>query len=317
MAEIYPAIEPYKTHEFKVSDIHTLYVEECGNPEGDPVIYLHGGPGAGTDPFYRRLFDPQKWRIISYDQRGCGKSQPSGELKENTTWHLVEDIEKIRESMGIERWVVCGGSWGSTLALAYALTFVERVKAIMLRGVFLGTRDEIRWLYQGGASKIFPDVWESFVEQIPLGDQNYLVEGYWKKLHDQSKQVRESAAVAWSVWEGIISQLIPDTNHLGKFSDPAFAEVFAKIECHYFRNNVFFNDKNFILKNMKKLRHTPGYIIHGRYDIVCLVEYAWSLHKAWPKSRLHIVPDAGHSITEPGIAAKWTEISDFIAAGGR
>jgi proline iminopeptidase len=312
MATIYPEIEPRDQIALKVSDIHTLHVEECGNPKGVPVIYLHGGPGGTINPFYRRLFNPDIYRIISYDQRGCGKSTPRAELKENTTWHLVEDLDKIRDHFKIDRAVIAGGSWGSTLALAYGLTFPERCLSLILRGIFLGTKPEINWLYQDGANRFFPDAWQDFIKPIPLGDQANMVEGYWKKLNDQSKQVREDAAIAWSVCEAVLSQLIPDSTAKARFSDPVFAEVFAKIECHFFRNNVFFNDKNFILSNLKKLKHTPGYIVHGRYDMVCVAEHAWKLHQAWPSSRLHLVPNAGHAVSEPGIAEKLVEVSDFV-----
>jgi len=301
MRELYPPIQPYKTDNLKVSDIHTLYYEECGNPQGKPVVFLHGGPGSGITPTYRQYFDPQKWRIILFEQRGCGRSKPHAELNQNTTWDLVSDIEKLRVHLSIENWVVFGGSWGSTLALAYSQTYPESCIGLILRGIFLGRPKEIFWLYQEGTSKIFPDAWEEYLKPIPVAERHDLVKAYYQRLTSTDEKVQLEAARAWSIWEASTSKLIQDPNLMQSFSESNFAVAFARIECHYFINKCFLEDEEQLLKNVDKIRHIPGVIVQGRYDIVAPIVSAWELHRAWPEAEFIVVPDAGHSATEPGI----------------
>ena len=308
--ELFPNIEPFNTFSLPVSDLHTIYVEESGNKNGKPVIFLHGGPGGGVDPKYRRYFDPEKWRIIMFDQRGCGKSTPFAELEENTTWDLVSDIEKIRNHLSIDKWVVFGGSWGSTLSLAYSQTHPDSCKGLILRGIFLVRKKELDWFYQEGASNIFPDRWESFLEPIPVEKRDNLMQAYYEILTGEDHSKKIEAAKAWSTWEGSTVRLLQDENFISDFSDDKFAEAFARIECHYFMNNCWFDSDNHLIENMHKIRHIPGVIIHGRYDIICPVIQAWDLHKAWPEADLHIIPDAGHSIFEDGIKNKILEYTD-------
>ena len=308
--ELFPNIEPFNTFNLPVSDLHTIYVEESGNKNGKPVIFLHGGPGGGVDPKYRRYFDPEKWRIIMFDQRGCGKSTPFAELEENTTWDLVSDIEKIRNHLSIDKWVVFGGSWGSTLSLAYSQTHPDSCKGLILRGIFLVRKKELDWFYQEGASNIFPDRWESFLEPIPVEKRDNLMQAYYEVLTGEDHSKKIEAAKAWSTWEGSTVKLLEDENFISDFSDDKFAEAFARIECHYFMNNCWFDSDNHLIENMHKIKHIPGVIIHGRYDIVCPVIQAWDLHKAWPEADLHIIPDAGHSIFEDGIKNKILEYTD-------
>jgi proline iminopeptidase len=310
MRELYPAIEPYKTHRLKVSALHDLYIEECGRPDGDPVVFLHGGPGGGVSPKNRQYFDPQHYRIILFDQRGSGQSKPHAELKENTTWDLVADIEKIREHLKISKWHVFGGSWGSTLALAYAETHPEKVKSLCLRGIFMCRKKEIDWFYQKGASFIFPDLWEPYQNHIPETERGDFVKAYYKRLTSPDASVRLAAAKIWSVWEGSTSKLIPDNNLMHDFEDPEFALAFARIECHYFINRAFFETDSWLLDHATKIRGIPTEIVHGRYDVVCPVENAWELKKALPDAQLHIVPDAGHSAMETGITHHLVEIMD-------
>jgi proline iminopeptidase len=298
---LYPEIEQRSTGRLKVSNLHEIYFEESGNPKGQPVVFVHGGPGGGTSPKNRRYFDPDKYRIILFDQRGCGQSTPHAELKENTTWDLVADIEKLRTHLKIDKWHVFGGSWGSTLSLAYAETHPEKVKSLCLRGIFLCRPKEIQWFYQEGASKIFPDFWDKYLEVIPESERGDLVKAYYSRLTSNDKATRIKAAKAWSVWEGSTSRLIPDQDLMHDFDDPEFAIAFARIECHYFTHNAFFETDNWLLDNVDKIRKIPAVIVHGRYDVVCPIENAWELHKAWPEAKLHIVPDAGHSAMEDGI----------------
>ena len=308
--ELFPNIEPFNTFSLPVSDLHTIYVEESGNKNGKPVIFLHGGPGGGVDPKYRRYFDPEKWRIIMFDQRGCGKSTPFAELEENTTWDLVSDIEKIRNHLSIDKWVVFGGSWGSTLSLAYSQTHPDSCKGLILRGIFLVRKKELDWFYQEGANNIFPDRWESFLEPIPVEKRDNLMQAYYEILTGEDHSKKIEAAKAWSTWEGSTVKLLEDENFISDFSDDKFAEAFARIECHYFMNNCWFDSDNHLIENMHKIKHIPGVIIHRRYDIVCPVIQAWDLHKAWPEADLHIIPDAGHSIFEDGIKNKILEYTD-------
>ena len=312
--ELFPNIEPFNTFYLPVSDLHTIYIEESGNKNGKPVIFLHGGPGGGVDPKYRRYFNPNKWRIIMFDQRGCGKSTPFAELKENTTWDLVDDIEKIRKHLSIDRWVVYGGSWGSTLSLAYSQTYPDSCKALILRGIFLVRKKEIHWFYQEGASKIFPDDWQSFIAPIPIEKRDNLLEAYYNLLIGKDSSKKIEAAKAWSTWEGSTVRLIQDKDFIGDFSDEKFAEAFARIESHYFMNNAWFNSDNHLIENVDKIRHIPAVIVHGRYDVICPVENAWELHQAWPESELHIIPDAGHSIFEEGIKDKILEYTEKFSS---
>lgn len=299
---MFPEIEPYKTGTLKVSALHTLYYEEAGNPKGQPILFVHGGPGGGIDASYRRYFDPKKWRVILFDQRGCGKSTPHAELRENTTWDLVADIERLRRHVGVERWVVFGGSWGSTLALAYAETHVERVKALVLRGIFLVRRAELLWFYQEGASWLFPDLWEKYLAPIPPAERGDMMKAYYKRLTHRDRAVRLKAAKAWSLWEGATSKLRFDPKLLKRFGQSKFAEAFARIECHYFVNRAFFKRDDELLAGARKLARVPGVIVQGRYDVVCPMKSAWDLHKAWPRAKFVVVPDSGHSMSEPGTA---------------
>jgi len=312
--ELFPNIEPFNTFHLPVSDLHTIYVEESGNKNGKPVIFLHGGPGGGVDPKYRRYFNPDKWRIIMFDQRGCGKSTPFAELKENTTWDLVDDIEKIRNHLSIDNWVVFGGSWGSTLSLAYSQTYPNSCKGLILRGIFLVRKKEIDWFYQEGANNIFPDRWESFLAPIPIEKRDNLMQAYYEILTGDDHFKKIEAAKAWSTWEGSTVRLMQDENFISDFSDEKFAEAFARIECHYFMNNCWFNSNNHLIENVDKIRHIPGVIIHGRYDIICPVVQAWDLHQAWPEADLHIIPDAGHSIFEEGIKDKILEYTEKFSS---
>jgi len=300
MRTLYPSIEPYEEGMLSVSEIHTIHYEQVGNPNGKPVVFLHGGPGGGIIPDYRRYFDPMAYRIVLFDQRGSGKSTPHASLEENTTWHLVEDIEKLRNHLGIESWQVFGGSWGSTLSLAYAITHPDRVRQLVLRGIFLCRPKEIKWFYQDGASWIFPDVWEQFVNVIPGPERGDMVTAYHRRLTSEDPEVRLQAARAWSIWEGSTSKLFQDAHLIEEFSDAEFATAFARIECHYFMHNAFFETENFLIENIGRIRHIPAVIVQGRYDVVCPITSAWELHRAWPEADLEIISDAGHSASEPG-----------------
>lgn len=301
MRQLYPEIEPYNHFYFRVSEIHELYVEEVGNPKGQPVLFLHGGPGAGCSPKHRRYFNSDKYRVIIFDQRGAGRSRPYAELRENTTWDLVADIEKLREHLKISNWHVFGGSWGSTLALAYAVTHADRVKRLILRGIFLCRPEEIEWFYQKGAHQIFPDEWESYVQPIPEHERADMVGAYYKYLTSDDPKVRANAAKRWAEWEGATLKLIPDPQAKATFGSDEMALSLARIECHYFINNAFFKTNSYLLENAHKLRSIPGVIVHGRYDVVCPVKNAFDLHKVWPEAELKIIPDAGHAVDEPGI----------------
>lgn len=310
MKQMYPEIKAYNSGFLKVSDLHNVYFEEAGNPDGKPVVFLHGGPGGGIIDNYRRYFDPKKWRIILFDQRGCGKSTPFAELKENTTWDLVSDIEKIRSHFKIEQWSVFGGSWGSTLALAYSITHPERCSELFLRGIFLLRKKEIDWFYQEGCSKIFPDAWEGYVKPIPENERHDFVQAFYKRLTSTDANIRKEAAAAWSIWEGSTSKLIPDTDIVARFAEDEFADAFARIECHYFTNKGFFIEDNFLINNVGKIRHIPTVIVQGRYDVVCPADSAWALHRAFPEAELHLITDAGHSLSEKGITEKLIEYTD-------
>ncbi len=313
MRELYPPRQPYNEGELKVSDLHTIHFEESGNPEGKPIVLLHGGPGGGCPPFYRQYFDPQKWRLVMFDQRGCGQSKPHAELQENTTWDLVNDIEKLREYLNIHQWVVFGGSWGSTLSLAYSQTHPDRCKGLILRGIFMLRQKEIRWFYQEGASYIFPDAWEEYVKPIPINERDDLVTAYYQRLTSPDAQIRLEAARAWSIWEGSTSRLFPDLDLKQRFGIDAFAEAFARIECHYFINNGFIDPEDKLLLNIDRIRKIPAVIVQGRYDVVCPMMSAWELHRAWPEAEFIVVADAGHSMSEPGIRTCLMEATDKFA----
>jgi proline iminopeptidase len=306
----FPPIEANKTGRLKVSSRHELYYEESGNREGTPILYVHGGPGGGTDPEDRCYFDPQHYRIVLFDQRGCGKSTPHADLQENTTWDLISDIEKLRETLSIKKWIVFGGSWGSTLSLLYAETHPEAVLGLILRGIFLCRKKEIDWFYQKGTSFLFPEIWAEYLQPIPESERGDMVTAYYKRLTSPDRATRLNAARAWSIWEGSTSKLIPDPQFLQRYGESEFAEAFARIECHYFINRIWLRSDNQILEDIHKIRHIPCEIVHGRYDVVCPVENAWDLHQNWPESNLHIVPNAGHSAKEPGNQVKLIEATE-------
>ena len=299
---LYPAIQPARTWRFPVADGHTLYLEECGNPNGVPVVFLHGGPGGSCEPGHRRFFNPEAYRIILFDQRGCGKSRPHASLENNTTWDLVADLESIRDFLGVERWVVFGGSWGSTLALAYAQTHAERVLGLILRGIFLARDEDVRWFFDGQAARIFPESWQHFVEPIPPGERKDILDAYYERLTSDNEIVRMGAAKAWSIWEGSSVTLLPDKNVVDHFSDPHIALSIARLECHYFRNGCFLRP-NQLLEDMNKIGHLPGFIVHGRYDMVCPIDQAFLLKERWNHVHIRVIDDAGHAVTEPGISS--------------
>lgn len=307
---LYPITEPYNTGRLRVSDLHEIHYEEVGNPKGPAIVFLHGGPGGGVTPKYRQFFDPRHWRVILFDQRGAGLSTPYADLRENTTWDLVEDTEKLRKHLDIDQWVVFGGSWGSTLALAYAETHPRSVRGLILRGVFLCRKKEIDWFYQDGASKIFPDFWEPYREGIPELERHDFVSAYYRRLTHPDQAVRLEAARRWSIWEGSTSMLFPSDDLISRFAGDEFALAFARIECHYFMNRAFFPTDNYLIENVHKIRHIPAEIVHGRYDVVCPIESAWELHRAWPEAVLHVIPDAGHSALEASISRKLVEATE-------
>jgi len=298
----------------RVSDIHEIYFEESGAPDGVPVIGLHGGPGGGSSPEMRRFFDRNRYRVILADQRGCGRSTPASELAENDTWALVKDVENLRIELGIEKWVVFGGSWGSTLALAYAVTYPERVLGLILRGIFLATQAEIRWFYQEGASRLFPDAYDRYIAPIPHAERGDLVTAFHKRLTSDDRQTRLTAARAWACWEGETITMRATGAAPPRFEDDSFVDAFARIENHYFINKGFFPTDGWLLDQVKaKLQHIPGVIVHGRYDVVTPLSTAWALQKAWPKADLHIIPDAGHSSMEHGIVHQLISATERFA----
>jgi proline iminopeptidase len=313
MTGIYPEITPYKTLMLKVSSTHNIYVEESGNPNGKPVIFCHGGPGGAVEAKHRQLFNPENYRIILFDQRGCGKSTPYACLEENTTWDLVSDMEKIRLELNIDKWQVFGGSWGSTLALSYAETHPERVTELVVRGIFLLRRKEIEWFYQEGASWIYPDAWEAYYNYIPENERGDLIGAYHKRIMSPNKEEALRACKEWSLWEGRTSKLFPDEKFIQGYGTDEFALAFAKIESHYFVNGGFFKEDNWLLNNAHRLANISGIIIQGRYDVVCPMRSAWDLHRAWPKSELLVIPDSGHSAFERGIAKALVEATDRFA----
>ena len=312
MSALYPAITPYNHFELDVTPPHKLYVEECGKLDGIPIVFLHGGPGSGCEPYHRQFFNPEKYRIILFDQRGAGRSTPHAELENNTTQDLIADMEAIRERLGIEKWVIFGGSWGSTLALVYAQTHPERVFHLILRGIFLCRQREIDWFYQEGASRIFPDVWQKYLAPIPADERGDMVTAYYQRLTSDDEFTRMQAAKAWSLWEGRTATLINRQSVVDHFADPHTALSLARIECHYFKHASFLKE-NQILENVSKLSDIPATIVQGRYDIICPLESAWELHKAWSDSILKIIPDAGHAASEPGIASELVKTCDDLA----
>jgi proline iminopeptidase len=312
MRQLYPEITPYATHRLPVDATHTLYVEECGNPNGLPVVFLHGGPGAGLAEYHRRFFDPARYRIVLFDQRGAGQSTPFAELTDNTTWHLVADIETIREQLGIERWVVFGGSWGSTLALAYAQKYPEHVLGLVLRGIFLCRPEEIRWFYEeGGASWILPEKWQRYAAAIPEAERGHMLEAYWRRLTSDDENIRLAAAQAWGAWEGGSITLAESPETVATFEAPAVALSLARIEAQFFRNNAYLEPGQ-LLRDVAKIRHIPTTIVHGRYDIICPVKNAYDLAEVWPEADFHVVL-AGHAASEPGITDVLIQATDRLA----
>jgi proline iminopeptidase len=313
MEDLFPEIKPFRSEHLPVDEIHTLYLEEVGNPDGIPALFLHGGPGAGCEPYHRRFFDPERYRTVLFDQRGAGRSTPHAELRNNTTWELVADIERIREHLGIDKWMLFGGSWGSTLALAYAQTHPERVSGLILRGIFLCRPHEIQWFYQQGASRVFPDFWEDFVRPVDPAERNDLLGAYHRLLTGPDEVRRLAAAKAWSVWEGRTATLLTDERVASHFAQAHVALSMARIECDYFMNDAYLGPDQ-LIEGASRLAGIPGIIVHGRYDLICPLENAWELHKAWPGSELAVIADAGHSAAEPGTRRRLVAATQQFAA---
>ena len=309
---LYPPIEPYDSGHLDVGDGHSVYWELVGNPDGIPAVFLHGGPGAGCSADHRRLFDPERYRVLLFDQRGCGRSKPHAGLEANTTWHLVADMERFREMLGVDRWLVFGGSWGSCLALAYAQTHPQRVSQLVLRGIFTLRRDELQWFYQEGASWVFPEIWEGYLAPIPAQERGDLMAAYRKRLTDPDRAVQVAAARAWSLWEGRTLTLLPDEKIEAQHGDEEFALAFARIENHYFVNEGFFEEGQ-LIRDAHKLKDMSGVIVQGRYDMCTPMRTAWDLHKAWPEARFTVVPAAGHAFSEPGILHELITATDEFA----
>ncbi len=310
---LYPRIDARRAGRLRVSDLHEIYWEESGNPDGLPVVALHGGPGGGSNPEMRRFFDPEIYRIILFDQRGCGRSTPASEIRENTTWDLVSDMEAVRELLGIQKWVVFGGSWGSTLALAYAALHRQHTLGLVLRGIFLLTEAEIRWFYQEGASRLFPDSYDRYVAPIPESERHDLVAAFHKRLLGDDPVQRAAAARAWAQWEGETMTLRGPGTRPSRFDEQDFVDAFARIECHYFWNKGFFENDGWLLDQAATFGELPGAIVHGRYDVITPLSTAWALKKAWPTADLKIIGDAGHSSLEPGIVHELIQATDKMA----
>lgn len=310
MHDLYPPIEPFDTGFIAVDPPHRIYYEQSGNPRGRPVLFVHGGPGGGTVPRMRRFFDPDAYRIILFDQRGCGHSTPHASLEHNTTWSLVADMERLRRELGIARWQLFGGSWGSTLSLAYAQSHAAQVTELVLRGIFTLRRWELEWFYQAGASALFPDAWVAYEAVIPVAERGDMIAAYHRRLTSADRAIQMEAARAWSVWEAATSHLLTDEAQIAAFSGDEFALAFARIEAHYFVNRGFFNTDTELLDGVATIRHLPGVIVQGRYDVVCPMATAWALHQRWPEARFVVVPDAGHAAFEPGIASALIEATD-------
>lgn len=319
MRDLYPEIEPLETGMLDVGDGQHIYWEVSGNREGKPVVFLHGGPGAGTTPEHRRLFDPERYRIVLFDQRGCGfsiphASEPDADLSANTTWHLVADMERLRNHLGIDRWQVFGGSWGSALALAYAQTHPERVTELVLRGIFTLRRQELDWFYEGGASAVYPDLWEDFLAPVPLLERTHLIEAYGRLLKDPDVEVHQPAAIAWSRWESSTITLLPQADTIARFTDPEYATAFARIENHYFRHGGWWEEGQ-LIRDATRLTGIPAVIVQGRYDMCTPAMTAWELHQAWPEAEFHLIADAGHAFDEPGILDALIRATDRFAGG--
>lgn len=312
MADYYPPLEPYAVHRLAMDKPHEIYAEECGNPAGLPVVFVHGGPGGGCTPDNRRFFDPARYRIVLFDQRGCGRSRPHAELEDNTSQALVSDMESIRRLLGIDSWVVFGGSWGSTLSLLYAETHPERVRALILRGIFLASQGELDWFYQSGIDHIFPDHFADFVALIPEAERGDLIKAYYRRLTDPDMEVRRRAADAWSLFEARCSTLLPSDSLVNLYTAPEVAIAVSRIECHYFTNGCFMA-KDQLIRDVHKLRHIPGVIVQGRYDVVCPPVSAWRLKQAWPEAELRIIPDSGHAASEPHTRSALVELTDRFA----
>jgi proline iminopeptidase len=310
---LYPPVAPFNSGFLQVSDIHELYFEECGNPAGKPVVFLHGGPGAGSNAAVRRFFDPARYRIVIFDQRGSGRSRPHASLEDNTTWHLVADIEELRQHLKINCWQVFGGSWGSTLALAYAQTHPEVVTELVLRGIFMLRPQELQWFYQEGASRLFPDYWLDYIAPVPVDERDDYIAAHYRRLTGDDQAAMAASARAWSVWEGVTSNLLVSEAAVGRFQSDEFALALARIEAHYFVNNGFLESPNQLLENIDRIRSIPAVIVQGRYDVVCPAETAWELHQAWPEADFRMVPDSGHSAFEPGIVHELVEATDRFA----
>jgi len=311
--KLYPDVEPYRMGHLKVPGGHRIYWEECGNPRGKPAVFVHGGPGAGADARSRRFFDPRRYRIVVFDQRGCGRSRPHASLEQNTTWDLVADMERLREHLELDRWLVFGGSWGSTLSLAYAQSHPDRVTELVLRGIFMLRRKELEWFYQEGASAIFPDRWESYLAAIPPRERKDLMRAFYRRLTGPDRKAAVAAARAWAVWEGSTSFLYPDEETAARWGEDKFALAVARIECHYFVNRGFMKRESQLLDGVDRIRHIPAVIVQGRYDVVCPMMSAWDLHKAWPEADFRVVPDAGHSALEPGNTHELISATDRFA----
>lgn len=313
MNSLFPPIEPYNHGWLSVGDGHEIYYEESGNPSGKPCLFVHGGPGGGASPAARQFFDPDKYRIVLFDQRGCGRSKPHASIEANTTWHLIDDIELIRETLGIDRWLVFGGSWGSTLSLAYAQSHPERVTELVLRGIFLLRAQELQWFYQHGASELYPDAWQHYLAPIPNAERHDLISAFHSRLTSEDPEVRLSAARAWSVWEASTSFLIQNEDFMAQLDEPEAALAMARIECHYFVNGGFFESPNQLLEAIDRIRHIPCVIVQGRYDVVCPPTTAWDLHRAWPEADFKLIANAGHSAFDPANAAALIEATNRFA----
>ena len=311
--QLYPAIEPYAQGRLKVCDLHELYYEECGNPGGKPALLVHGGPGGGCNPLMRRYHHPERYRIILFDQRGCGRSTPHASLEKNTTWDLIADMEQLRRHLGIERWQLLGGSWGSTLSLLYAEMYPERVSELILRGIFMLRPQEMAWFYEQGCNWLFPDAYETLLNPIPPEERGDIIAAYYKRLTDPDRKVQLKAARAWSTWEGKTLSLRRNPDHVRAFGNDNYALAFARIECHYFHNRGFLKRDNQILSDVAHIKDIPGRIVNGRFDVVTPVKSAWDLKKVWPRADLRIVPDAGHAMTEAGIIHELVDATNAFA----
>ncbi len=307
-------VEPYDSGMLSVSDEHKIYYEQSGNPAGKPAVYVHGGPGAGSNPNQRRVFDPEKYRIILFDQRGCGRSEPAASLVQNTTWDLVQDMESLRMHLQIDRWQVCGGSWGSTLSLAYAIKHADTVSELVLRGIFTLRKQELDWYYQGGAGHMFPDCWAKFLAPIPADEHDDLISAYYSRLTGDDQELKTNAAKCWSRWEGSTINLLPRPNQVENYGADDFAVSFARIETHYFVNKGFFEEDGWLLKQVDKIRHVPTTIIQGRYDVCTPMQTAWDLHHAFPEADFYLIEDAGHAFDEPGITDRLIRTTNRYAS---